>query len=345
MKPDASLLKSILVDPVTLSPLEAPETDPFLDARVGGLSNKNEKEIHHFLKAYAPQNPSLASYLRRVPGLPKPSTDENSVILDIGCGPYDCISAIPGRHIFLDDIMDVYVDKLSASHDGLRICARTELMPVATSSVDIVYSVNMIDHVDDMSETILEIHRILKHTGKVYLQTYFNSHPLLETEPGVFDRNFLDNHVSPYFNTEFIRTFAMGDPALPSSYTMDILACVLSPKDAPTKSLKPRSRYYDAGYIGPQSRISNAIRELSDGRDGASYLVGLENEDCYALHLQLLRAWGMIVRNEFGPANSLLKELKTWERVRKNPFARIAILTLENKRISASTRRPKEVAV
>ena len=340
MRPSEGVFREIIVDPVSLEAMPTADAEPFLNARSGGLTNKNDKEIMHFLKAFKPQDPRLSSYVRRIPVLPVPETAANTLILDIGCGPYDNISAIPGQHIFLDDIMDAFASRLSAHHDGLRICARTELMPIATGSVDVLYSVNMIDHVDDMPETIAEMHRVLRPGGRVYLQTYFNSHPLLETEPGVVDRSFLDTFVAPYFSFEYMRTFAMGDPAIPSSYTMDILACVLVPKPGAPPSRKPRNRYQDPDFCGPQSLISNAIRDLTHGGDGSAYIAGLEDEPCYALHLKLLQAWGMIVRGELGPANALLKSLLSLDQVRKNPFARIAILGLENKRIIASIKSP-----
>lgn len=336
MKPSNHTISLLLCDPVTLVS-KAGVVEPYLFARVGAISNKNLKEAEHFLKAYKPKQPSDMSYATRINVLPKPDTSDESLILDVGCGPNDYISAIPGRHIFLDDIMDVYVDKLAAAHDGLRVCARTELMPLASSSIDIIYSINMIDHVDDMPETIAEIHRVLKPGGKVYLQTYFNSHPLLETEPGVFDRYFLDHYIRPLFDFERVRTYAIGDPAISSSYTMDVLAAVLVAKVSPLPIRKSRNRYVSEDYIGPQSLISNAIREFSAGRDASHLLGPLEFESCYDIHRDLLLAWGNIVRGEFGSANSSLKKLLTVERIRKNPYARIALLTLENRRISAAS--------
>lgn len=339
MKPSDVQISRILADPVSLRPSAEYQLEPYLDARVGGLSNKNDQEISHFVRAYAPRGAAETSYARRIKILPTPATESDSIILDIGCGPYDSISAIQGKHIFLDDIMDAYVDKLSATHDGLRVCARTELMPFSDRSIDVVYSINMIDHVDDMPETMAEVHRVLKPGGKVYMQTYYNSHPLLETEPGVFDRFFLDMYIRPYFDIEHLQTYAMGDPAISPSYTMDVLACVLSAKDRTISNRKPRERYLASDYLAPQSLISQAIRDFDAGRNGGARIEELEGDPCYDIHLFLLRAWKMLAEADFGGANNALKDMLKMERVRKNPYARIAVLTLENKRLALATKR------
>ena len=326
-----------IVNPITLEPVQVDFSLPYLNFRSGGLSNKNSQETAHFLKAYSPQSPEASSYARRIKVLPNPDTAADSVILDIGCGPYDCISAIPGCHIFLDDIMDAYVDKLNTNHNGLRLCARTELMPIRSASVDLIYSINMIDHVDDMPETLFEMHRVLKNGARVYLQTYFNSHPLLETEPGIFDRYFLDTYVRPYFDLEVLRTFAVGDPAISEAYTMDILAAVLVKREKGLPPRKARDRYLDAEFLGPQSLISTAIGLLKAGGSVDEILPKMLGDKCYDIHMAMLHCWNLVNKGDFGGANGAIKALGQHPRVKRNPFARIALLTIENRRIALAS--------
>ena len=167
-------------------------------------------------------------------------------------------------HIFVDDIMDSFADDLDAEFDGIKCCARTELLPFADNSIDLLYSINMLDHVDDMPQTLYEMRRVLKPTGKIYLQSYYNSHPLLETEPGVFDFAFLEDYVLKYFDAEYVKTFSVGDPAISISYTMDIISCVLEKNDTVIEAPKPRDRYESQSYFGPQSRIPMAINHLEN---------------------------------------------------------------------------------
>jgi SAM-dependent methyltransferase len=342
-------VRAILRHPVTLAPLTESELAGgagYLALRSGGLSIKNDRELDHFRKAFVPSAPADRLYARRIKAVPAPLTTDQTLVLDIGCGPYDCLSAMPGTHIFLDDLMNLYVEELGAEFAGTRVCARTELMPFADDSVDIIYSVNMIDHVDDMPETVKEMHRILKPAGAVHCQTYWNSHPLLPTEPGVFDRYFLDEFVCPYFEIEHLQTFAMGDPAISRSYTMDVAGFVLRKRPGTVRLVKPRSRYENPSFLGPQSHISAAIHDMDrDELDLAQVHVEALTDDIgYVLHHELLTARLAVQRGELGAANQLLKVARSNERVRGNPYARIAIAEIETRRLQAAVTAARERA-
>ena len=332
---------AILRDPVTLETVDAASvpssSGKFLELRSGGLSRKNEREIEHFRRTFKPLPPFEKLYSRKISSLPAPETGPDTVVLDIGCGPYDCLSAMPGTHVFLDDIMNLYVDEIGAVLDGTPVCARTELMPFAADSIELLYSVNMLDHVDDMPATVAEMHRILAPGGRIYCQSYFNSHPLLDTEPGVFDRTFYDDYVLPLFEVDHVATYAVGDPAISRSYTMDIIGLVLKKRVGATVETKPRERYLDASYMGPQSHISVAVGALKEGDPDQArpHVEALANEPFYDLQHQLLRAHLAIVEGDPGAANSLLKDLGSWERVKKNPLARVAVAQLQTRRVSS----------
>ena len=334
----------ILRDPVDLAPipdigLRSP--GGYLALRSGGLSRKNAMEIEHFRNSFRPAVPARKSYARRISALPHPTTTSETLVLDVGCGPYDSISALPGIHVFLDDIMDLYIDELGAGFDGICISARTELMPLRDDSIDVLYSINMIDHVDDMPAALAEMHRVLRPDGRLYCQSYFNSQPLLETEPGVFDRTFYDEYVTPNFEVEYVRTFATGDPSISDDYAMDVIALVLQKATATTFPRKPRDRFESASYRGPQSHISLAIGHLRSGDAEAAlpHIDALDDEPFYSLHQQLLRAQHAIVGGDPDSAAAVLRELTELERVRKNPYARLAVNRLENQLVRANNAR------
>lgn len=345
MIPNNTILQSIMAHPVSLEPLPIHDINNtknrYVNLRIGDISEKNQRELDHFIKTFRHIPAEQKSYADKISTITSPKTNQDTIILDIGCGPYDCISTLTGTHIFLDDIMNLYVDELQADHNGLRVCARTELMPFADDAIDILYSVNMIDHVDDMPETLYEMHRILKPEGFIYIQSYYNSHPLLMTEPGVFDFFFIEEYIKKYFNIEYLDTFAIGDPKISSSYTMDVIGCVLSKKNNVEILRKDRRRYTKPEYFGPQSRISMAIDLLEKRKPDKAkiYIESIQEEEFYNIHYQLLNAWWNILIGELGIANISLKEMLMLERVRKNPFCRIAVLQLENKRITAATNK------
>ena len=87
MKPNKQVLSEILVDPVSLTQLPNEILEEGLNThfnlRAGGTSNKNNKELSHFLKTFKPIDPALKSYARKIGSLPKPATDDSTIILDI----------------------------------------------------------------------------------------------------------------------------------------------------------------------------------------------------------------------------------------------------------------------
>ena len=348
-------LSSILRDPVTLRPdtglLTGYQRLGYINARPGKTSNKNDMEAAHFAKSYKHESLEDKSYLRKIQGLPDPGLSPDSTVLDIGCGPYDCIGQLPGRHYYLDDIMDFYVGQLGSRYEGTPVLARTELMPFADQSFDLIYSINMVDHVDDMVETIYELHRVLRDDGCIHMQSYYNSHPLLETEPGVFDRTFWNEYILPNFEVESVRTRSVGGPDAPLSYTMDTVTCVLRKRLDALPQRKSRDRYLQPDYVGPQSAISNVISSVKSGNLAAAekFYESVPDNVAYGLHRVMLRILMDIHSGKFGPANQAIKRLLTVERVRKNPYARIALLELENRRIAlagkvATTKTPKAIA-
>jgi SAM-dependent methyltransferase len=340
-----SRVATILRDPVTLGPVVPGEvvsgSGGYLELRSGGLSRKNEQEIEHFRRTFSPMDPVERLYMNRITALPKPLTTEETIVVDIGCGPYDCISAMPGTHVFVDDIMNLYVDEIGARLDGTPVCARTELMPFADDCVDLLYSVNMLDHVDDMPATIAEMHRVLSPDGRIYCQSYFNSHPLLDAEPGVFDRAFYDDYVLPLFEIEHVQTYAVGDPAISQSYNMDIIGMVLKKRVGVEVETKPRDRYEDDSYRGPQSNISVALGALGSGdlEVAKTNIDALASEPFYEAQHLMLTAQYAIASDDLGAANDLLKALRSHERVKKNPHAQLTVNRLQNLRITTANRK------
>lgn len=339
----------VVRDPVSLeaiADLPGLERDGCYHLRAGGLSRKNRSEMAHFLSSYQPLSAAEKCYATKIRILPAPQTTDQTRILDIGCGPYDCISAIAGQHFFLDDIMDLYCEELGVRSDGMRISARTELMPFRDGAFDVIYAINMIDHVDDMPATLLEIHRVLAPGGTVYVQSYFNSHPLLATEPGVFDAHFERAYIRPLFEVRHYQTYAVGDPNISASYNMPIVAAVLGKKHVRAEDMpaaKPRARYSDPGYHGPQSAIIEALGAIDAGElERARALIDrLSAEAFYEIQMRMLDAKLDIARGELRSAGDKLAEVAQHDRVRNSGLARVAVFELQAQRARAARVRSR----
>lgn len=329
---------AILRDPVSLEPIPDLNVAPggYFDLRPGDRSAKNTGELEFALNDYA--EPDGSNYVERLPHMAHPEIDADDIVVDIGCGPRSFLDGLPGHHVFVDDILGDYVDHAGARYDGVAVHARTELLPFADASVDIVYSVNMLDHVDDMAGSMVELARVLRPGGCIALQTYFNSHPLLPTEPGVFDRYFFDHHVLPYFEARDLSTHCVQSPTISDYYTMGILTATLIRRD--DLQLPERDRHRIAVETGPQSLISEVLDSIvHEDLHGAEVLLAqLDRTGLEEFHGHLLDARLATAAGNLGVTNDCLARARRHPRAHRNPYARVAIMELESDRLSAAAR-------
>ncbi len=328
-------VRSILRHPVTLEPYddgELPLTHGVLDARPNALTAKNAAELQFALEEYT--EPDGQTYVDRLPHMPHPEIEDEAVVLDLGSGPRSFLTGLAGEHVFVDDIMVDYVTRAGAQFEGLPICAGAELLPFADDSIDVVYSINMLDHVDDVPETLYELHRVLAPTGVVVLQTYFNSHPLLQSEPGVIDRFAFDSLIEPFFVVSDLRTHAVQSPEISDYYTMGILACHLRPRHDVRPPVRDRRRYSEPGYIGPQSRITECLTaiEAGDFDTARRHIEVLEANEHYTFHAHLLDAKLAVFDDRPRDSEESIRRAREHPSGRRNPYARIAIKEIEAER-------------
>jgi len=350
---DPRLAITLLRDPVTLSSytsedLLAIRSDRgYYDFIVGDLSRKNDAEMAHFAANYHPASAADKSYLRRLPFIEHPDIHRGAIVVDLGCGPYRNIELLGGIHLLIDDLMGFYCRELNLSEaPGVKLASRAELMPLAGGSVDYLYAINMIDHVDDMVDACLEIARVLKPSGVLILQSYFNSFPLLAAEPGVFDEFFLESVFFRIFRPIEVATFAVGDPRISRSYNCDIIAGSFALRagwQEMATMQTPRSAWADASHVGVQSIISEAIAALDGGRldDARREIADLRarNRLGYELHVDLLQMRLHILEGDSGAANILGKELRRNVRLQRNVRGFLTLERLENRRITMADRR------
>ena len=341
--------KELLRDPVTLRDLTPRQlrkhnTGHYYGFRTGRATTKNQAEAAHFTANFTPGSANEKNYARRIKGINHPEIGPHETVMDLGCGPYPNIQAMGGgTQILVDDLMGFYCSKLEFGKvPGLKIESRAEALPIADDSIDYVYSINMIDHVDDMVDACLEVARVLKSGGKLVLQSYFNSFPLLHTEPGMFDEHFLEHVFLQIFRPVEMQTFALGDPSISKAYNCDIVTGVFQKRED-WKRLHairtPRQAYNDS-YVGIQSLISQAILALDEGDLdlAASHISMVDSgmRPTYETHLALLRMRYHILKGEFGPANSIGKHIRGETRTRRNVRLLLTLERLENRRITSA---------
>lgn len=135
-------------------------------------AKKREEELTHWHARQAAEgtlaNDHYAETFCGLVGL-TPDFYQGKEILDIGCGPRGSLEWATGakRRVGLDPLVEDYRDLGIEAHAMEYVAGRSESMPFADASFDIVTSLNSLDHVDDLQKTVAEIKRVLRPGGHV----------------------------------------------------------------------------------------------------------------------------------------------------------------------------------
>ena len=108
-------------------------------------------------------------------------------ILEVGSGPTCATQILPTTHkVFLDPLMRVYRPLCPPETGGRQVCAMGEGLPFAEGRFDLVFSFNVLDHVQSPERFVRELIRVTRPGGKVIVGVY--------THPRIFAvvRNFIE---------------------------------------------------------------------------------------------------------------------------------------------------------
>ena len=119
-------------------------------------------------------------------------------ILDIGCGPRGSLewADMASLRMGLDPLVNEYykLDGGTLFHKMNYVCGYSEDMPFPDEMFDFVFSINSLDHVDDLEETVSEMKRVLKVGGMDVCEVI--DERVYET---VYNTGFRDNLDDPTF--------------------------------------------------------------------------------------------------------------------------------------------------
>ena len=126
---------------------------------------------------------------------------EGKRILDIGCGPRGSLewADMAELRVGLDPLVNDYY-KLGGGtifHKMTYVNAYSEDMPFTDELFDFVFTINSLDHVDDLDETISEIKRVLKVGGICGIIVDAN-HPPRPAEPIFIELNLKDKFLDVF---------------------------------------------------------------------------------------------------------------------------------------------------
>jgi len=139
---------------------------------------------------------------------------DGKVCLDIGCGPKGSLTWLSNAKaaIGLDPLVESYMKFGIARHNMLYLAASAERIPLPSGYVDVLFSMNSLDHVDDLDTACAEIRRVLK-PGKHFIASLNLNEPATATEPWTLTEPYLRTHLF----AGWIEEFAMIRPRLSSN--------------------------------------------------------------------------------------------------------------------------------
>lgn len=119
-------------------------------------------------------------------------------ILDIGCGPRGSLewASHATERVGLDPLVDDYRELGIEKHAMTYIGAPAEAIPFDDGYFDVVTSFNSLDHVDNLSQAVAEIIRVLGPSGDLLVISDVN-HPPTVTEPISYSWDIVDRFVPP----------------------------------------------------------------------------------------------------------------------------------------------------
>jgi ubiquinone/menaquinone biosynthesis C-methylase UbiE len=96
---------------------------------------------------------------------------EDKTVVEIGCGPYGCVSSIVARNrVGVDPLMDYFKQHTKSVFDGLHYVKSVgEVLPFPNDYADVVICQNVLDHTNAPYDCLREINRILKLNGLLVL--------------------------------------------------------------------------------------------------------------------------------------------------------------------------------
>jgi SAM-dependent methyltransferase len=137
------------------------------------------------------------------------------VVADFGCGPRGSLAWAKSAlvRIGIDVLADQYADSFKnaiTSHDMIYVKSTEKVIPIPSNFVDVMFTLNAIDHVDDFPTMCAEILRVLKPGG--YLIGSFNlEEPPSFGEPQTLSVKDVQTQLLDHLQVESYRISRQGD--------------------------------------------------------------------------------------------------------------------------------------
>jgi SAM-dependent methyltransferase len=129
--------------------------------------------------------------IRQTADLLENHLDQGSIILDIGAGPAQIASNLPGNSKIICLDISHAMTKVAAEISCSVIQADAQHLPLAANSVDAALMLWVLNHVANPEDSIREVHRVLHAKGRLLYLSGIPTHPSWDILGNMLNR--LDN--------------------------------------------------------------------------------------------------------------------------------------------------------
>ena len=156
---------------------------------------------------------------------------DDLICLDIGCGPRGSLNWLTNARarIGVEPLAEQYIKFGITSHPIVYLTCGAENMPFPSGSIDVVFSMNSLDHVDDIKATCVEIRRVLK-PGGWFIGSLNLDEPRSITELWTLTEAFLAKHLFDGWVKEF---YEIRPKVQPDLYKYFYVRCPLELMNRP----------------------------------------------------------------------------------------------------------------
>ncbi len=171
-------------------------------------------ELAYWQERFLIENGNLANdhYRKLMLGIAQEKDDSflaGKIVADFGCGPRGSLAwtTTPARRIGIDVLIPAYLDSFGECmlKHGMEYVTSTErIIPLPAASVDVLFTINSLDHVDNLGEMADELFRIIK-PGGLFLASFNLNEPPSGAEPQCFDEETLRLHIFKRLNIKSYR--------------------------------------------------------------------------------------------------------------------------------------------
>jgi len=139
---------------------------------------------------------------------------KGKIVADFGCGPRGSLvwASSASLRIGIDVLADRYSDEFTdniISHGMIYLKSTEKVIPLPSNFVDVMFTLNAIDHVDSFCDMCSEIIRVLKPGGD-FIGSFNLEEPATPSEPQRLDEKMIKENLLDFLDVQSYRITKAG---------------------------------------------------------------------------------------------------------------------------------------